>query len=578
MKSDKPHVPSKVREIRLQGITKHFGSIQALAGVDFSLHAGEVHALLGENGAGKSTLMKILFGLYRPDQGGIYFDGQPARIDSAHTAAQLGLGFVQQHFSLVDTLTVAENVVLGALPTRFYHPRRLQKQVQKFIDAQGLGLDAGAQVDALAVGEKQRVEIIKALYRNAAFIIFDEPTSVLAPQEVRTLFATIRQLQAAGKSIVFITHKLDEILEISNRITILRAGKDVATIDTSAATAKSLARSMLGEITPPFNRDDGKTTRRDESNGPARVLKIANVKVRHDRGHLAVNEVSFEMRAGEILGVAGIDGSGQRELAEAIMGLRTVQAGMIKWELLKAGTSLPNNVSTKTIGPTDKICQRISQNPNPLAAFIRWKIFSSIKQKLEMPIRDFDRRRIGFIPPDRMAEAFVAEFSVADNLVLERSDDAQFRRAGFLAPTKIDCHARQVVEEFNVLCKSPAQRLGELSGGNQQKLLLGRALSTNPEVLIAMNPTWGVDVAATAAIHQRLRQMRERGGAVLLFSTDLEEIYALCDRFFVLHAGRLMGWATLGTSTTQVGLWMAGRKNESSFSEAAPIQNKLIDY
>jgi simple sugar transport system ATP-binding protein len=301
------------------------------------------------------------------------------------------------------------------------------------------------------------------------------------------------------------------VLEISTRITILRAGKNVATVDARAATAESLARSMLGEIAPSLNKDDEKATRRQRSNKPPPVLNIDNVKVRHDRGHWAVDEVSFEMSAGEILGVAGIDGSGQRELAEAIMGLRPAQAGTITWEL--AG----------------------------------------------MFLRRCDRRRIGFIPPDRRAEAFVMEFSVADNLVIERSDDPQFRRAGFLSPQKSGRHARQVVEDFNVICKGPEQKLRELSGGNQQKLLLGRALSTNPEVLIAMNPTWGVDVAATVAIHQRLRQMRERGAAVLLFSTDLEEIYALCDRFWILHAGRLMGWATPGTSATQVGLWMAGK-------------------
>jgi len=492
---------SIISHIRLQGIKKHFGSIQALGGVDLMLQAGEVHALLGENGAGKSTLMKILYGLYRPDAGTIHFDNHPVKIGSAAVAMQLGLGFVQQHFSLIDNLTIAENIILGTQAQFFYSPTALHRQIQTFINSNGFTLDAGTPVSELSVGEKQRVEIIKALYRQAKFIILDEPTSVLAPQEVETLFATIRRLQAEGKGIVFITHKLDEVLQISDRITILRAGKNVVTLDAGFATAENLADMMIGEIISPAQSSDRKMT-----GAPSVLLKASNLKIHNDRLHLAVNDISFELAAGEILGVAGVDGSGQRELAEAIMGLRTVQAGMIQ--------------KKKTL---------------------------------------FDRRRLGFIPPDRLSEAFVPDFSVAENFLLERSDDHEFRRAGFLAAAKINGHAKTVIENFSVVCKGPKQKLRELSGGNQQKFLLGRALSTNPEVLVAMNPTWGVDVAATAAIHARLRNMQKRGGAILLFSTDLEEIYALCDRFFVMHTGRLMGWAIAATSATQVGLWMTGR-------------------
>ena len=494
-------MPARVSQIRLQSIQKKFGAISALAGVDLTLHAGEVHALLGENGAGKSTLMKILFGLYRPDAGAIYFDERPVKINSAAVAMQHGLGFVQQHFSLVDSLTIAENIVLGTPLRFFYSPAALRRQIQAFIDSNGFTLAAGTLVSELSVGEKQRVEIIKAQYRQAKFIIFDEPTSVLAPQEVETLFATIRRLQAEGKGIIFITHKLDEVLQISNRITILRAGKNVATLETGSATTENLAQMMIGEIMPP-----APPSARHLTGKPSILLKVAHLKIHHDRRHWAVNDISFELAAGEILGVAGVDGSGQHELAEAIMGLRPVHAGEIHW--------------TKQL---------------------------------------FDRRRLGFIPPDRSSEAFVSDFSVAENFMLERSDDHEFRRAGFLATAKINARAQSVIENFNVVCKGPEQKLRELSGGNQQKFLLGRALSTNPEVLVAMNPTWGVDVAATAAIHARLRNVQNRGGAILLFSTDLEEIYALCDRFFVMHAGRLMGWATAATSATQVGLWMTGR-------------------
>lgn len=511
MAADTLHPSADVRVIRLQAVAKHFGSIQALAGVDLILRAGEVHALLGENGAGKSTLMKILYGLYRPDAGTIYFDDHPIKIDSAAVAMQNGLGFVQQHFSLVDTLTIAENIILGT-PTRFfYSPNVLHRQIQTFINANGFAFEARTPVRELSVGEKQRVEIIKALYRQAKFIIFDEPTSVLAPQEVATFFTTIRRLQAAGKGIVFITHKLDEVLQISNRITILRSGKNVVTLDTGLATAENLAQMMIGEIIPPIQ-----SSPREITGPPAILLKTTNLKIHDDRQHLAVQEVSFELAAGEILGVAGVDGSGQHELAEAIMGLRRPKAGTLVWKI-----------------------------PN-------------------LTLRPLDRRRIGFIPPDRLSEAFVPDFSVAENFLLERSDDEKFRRAGLLAAVKINFQTKAVIESFNVVCKGPEQKLRELSGGNQQKFLLGRALSTNPEVLVAMNPTWGVDVAATAAIHTRLRNMQKRGGAILLFSTDLEEIYALCDRFFVLHAGRLMGWATAATSATQVGLWMTGRASATT--------------
>jgi simple sugar transport system ATP-binding protein len=504
MTAEKVPNSSSVREIRLQGITKHFGPIQALAGVDLILKAGAVHAVLGENGAGKSTLMKILFGLYRPDGGTIYFDGQITQINSSAAAMRLGLGFVQQHFSLVDNLTVAENILLGILPNYFYHPRSIQQQIQSFIEAQGFDLHAGGLVSKLSVGEKQRVEIIKALYRWADFIIFDEPTSVLAPQEVETFFSTIRQLRAEGKGLVFISHKLDEVMRISDQVTILRDGKNIATLDTRTASAENLARLMIGEVTPALNKLDREIEKERSS-----ILQVGHLRVRDDRGHRAVNDISFELRSGEILGIAGVDGSGQRELAEAIMRLRKPEAGTIAWK-----------------------------------------------------ISYFDRRRIGFVPPDRLNDAFVPEFSVAENLLIERSDSAEFRRAGLFVDARINSYAKTVIGNFNVLCKGPQQKLRELSGGNQQKLLLGRALNPNPEVLVAMNPTWGVDVAATAVIHQRLLHRRQLGGSVLLFSTDLDEIYSLCDRFFVLYAGRLMGWATAKTSTTQVGLWMTGRTSE----------------
>ncbi len=493
-----------VRHIHLQNIHKRFGAIRALRGVNLTLRAGEVHALLGQNGAGKSTLMKILYGLYQPDAGRILFDDQPVAIESPAQAIRLGLGFVQQHFSLVESLTVAENVALGALPARIYQPAALQTRIQEFIDSRGMAIDASARVADLSVCEKQRVEILKALYRQARFLILDEPTSVLSPAEIRSLFDELDALRRDGIGIVFISHKLAEVLEISDRITVLREGRVVGVTDAARTDASALTAMMMGDVQTPRSADEQP---RPQAEPKQTVLAVENLHVRRETGGLALKSVSFELKAGDILGVAGVDGSGQKELVEAIMGLRAPARGRIHWP----GGSPP---------------------------------------------------RVGLIPADRMRQGLIPEFSVAENLLLAHADDPGLKSGPFYAPRQIEQWAREAIAQFGIVCRSPRQPVRELSGGNQQKLLVARAVHGSPPVLVAVNPTWGLDVAAAAAVHQRLRDLCRRGSAVLLVSTDLDEIYALSGRFFVLYNGRLMGWADPNTPVETVGRWMVGMADE----------------
>lgn len=494
--------------LKLRRISKSFGEIAALQDVDFDVHPQEVHALLGQNGAGKSTLMKILFGLYRADSGSIQLGDRDVTIRSPQDAIAAGLSFVQQHFALVERLSVAENIVLGASTGLTYRPRQLNERLQAFIDRNGFDLRARDPVAGLAMGQKQQIEILKALYRNARFIIFDEPTSVLAPAEITALFVTIRRLRAAGCGIVFISHKLKEVFAISDRITVLRDGRLSGSFATSATTAAAVAARMVGDLKSAFEAEAHPQAPGVQAQP---LLAVRQLAARDDRGVTALRGVSFELFAGEIVGVAGVDGSGQRELAEVIAGLRARDGGHIEWFGGLAGS---------------------------------------------------ERRRIAFVPQDRSSEAFVADFSVAENFILEHSAGPPYARYGFLRPDTVAGAARAQIDSFAVQCKSPRQPIRELSGGNQQKLLIARALQFEPAVLIALHPTWGVDVHATALIHQRLRAMRARGGTVLFFSSDLDEIYALSDRFFVLHAGEVTGWGTAATSLQQAGLWMAGLSSQ----------------
>lgn len=505
---------SAFQTILLVNIHKTFGPLQALAGVDFSLQAGEVHALLGENGAGKTTLMKILYGLIAPDRGEIRLGDKRVTMDTPAAAIRAGLGFVQQHFSLVESLAVAENVVLGRMEKFFYRPRRLAQEIQQFIDAAGFELDARAPVAELSVGEKQRVEIIKTLYRKAHFVLLDEPTSVLAPAEIETLFRLIARLREQGKGIVLITHKLQEALDLADRITVLRQGRRIRTLPRAEATLNKLAELMMGEKprreTSPAGATIPDRPRQQE------ILQADNLVVLNDKKRPAVRQVSLRAGSHEIVGIAGVDGNGQRELAEALVHLRRVVSGRVRWHIL-AGSA-----------------------------------------------RCIDRRVLGYLPQDRAREGVVAEFTVAENAFLEISAAPEFRRYGFLRWKKIRRRAQRIVREFAVACDGPDQITAALSGGNQQKLLVGRVLSNRPVALVAVNPTWGVDIRASAAIRRELLRMRDRGGAIVLISTDLDEIYELCDRFYVMYRGRFVGEGTRATPLRQVGLWMAGMKGRAA--------------
>ncbi len=486
--------------ISLHKIVKNYGPFRALDGVSFEVHSGELHALLGQNGAGKSTLMKILYGLSVPDSGEIRLGDAVLRPGSTKEAISAGLAFVMQHFSLIDTMSVAENLMLGQLKGASYSPRKLIASMQDFIDRNAFELDAAAQVGSLSVGQKQRVEILKALYRNARFIIFDEPTAVLAPHEISVLFATLTALREAGIGIVFISHKLDEVLQVSDRITVLRDGRTITTVNTSEASAAQLARLMVGHLpAPPPARQSA-----DISRSTPVQLAVRDLRVSREDGSPALEEISFELHAGEILGVAGIDGSGQSELAAALYGLISPEQGEVT-------ACVPAN-------------------------------------------------RIGLIPQDRDEDGFVFGFSIAENCALDELDMTDAGDWTVLSPQESDRLARERIEALDVHCRGPQQDVAELSGGNRQKLLLARVLARHPRVLIAHNPTWGVDVQATALIRDKLLRQAEAGTAVLLISSDLDEIYRLCDRFFVLFRGRITGWGDRNTERSRVSLWMTGKE------------------
>ncbi len=485
--------------ISLRNIAKSYGGFRALQDVSFDVRAGELHALLGQNGAGKSTLMKILYGLTAPDRGEILVGETRLEPGSTRHAIDAGLAFVMQHFSLIDSMTVAENVILGQLDSSVFSPRKVREQVQSFIDAQQFDLPADAVVATLSVGEKQRVEILKALYRRARFIIFDEPTAVLAPHEIEAFFATLNRLRESGIGIVFISHKLDEVLQMADRITVLRAGRRMKTLTSDEASADELARLMVGRepVPPPareFHQPDEKKV----------VLQTHSLRINRQDGSPALDAIELRLHAGEILGIAGIDGSGQSELAAALYGLIPPDQGEIILNI-----------------PSD---------------------------------------RVAMIPQDRDEDGFVFGFSIAENCLLDELDRTSVPDLSPVSPQQSNRLAAQRIAAMGVQCRGPEQDVAELSGGNRQKLLLSRVLARQPDVLIAHNPTWGVDVQATALIRSRLVQLAEKGAAVLLLSSDLDEIYQLCDRFCVLFRGRIMGWGDRNTDRHQVSLWMTGKK------------------
>jgi ABC-type uncharacterized transport system ATPase subunit len=499
--------------LELHGITKAFPGIIANDHVDFDLVKGEVHALLGENGAGKSTLMNILYGLYKADSGEIRLRGKPVTFTSAKDAIEHGIGMVHQHFMLIPVMTVAENIVLGMEPTRnrvFLDERGAEQRVAELSQQFGLAVDPTALIGRTTVGQQQRVEILKALYRGAEILILDEPTAVLTPQEAGELFGIIERLKADGKSIIFITHKLNEVLEIADRITVLRRGRTIETVPREGATEESLAKAMVGrEVLLRVDKQPAV---------PGDVLlEVEGLEVIDDRGIEKVRGVSFNVRAGEIVGIAGVDGNGQSELIDAITGLRKAAGG----EIRVAGVTFQH---------------------------------ASAREMLDAGV--------GHIPEDRQRRGLVLEFSIAENIALHDYAEPPSARWGWLFPARLIERARALIKEFDVRGGGPLTPAGSLSGGNQQKVIAAREISRDPKVLIAAQPTRGLDVGAIEYLHRRLIVERDEGRAILLISLELDEILSLSDRILVLYEGEVVSEYGTDVSEEEIGLAMLGARRK----------------
>ena len=495
--------------LELHGITKRFPGVLANDHIDFDLRRGEVHALLGENGAGKSTLMSILYGLYTADEGEILMNAEPVSIGSPKDAIELGIGMVHQHFMLIPVMTVTENIVLANEPVQagvLLDEAAGEQRVAEVARTFNFAVDPHARVQNITVGQQQRVEIMKALYRNADILILDEPTAVLTPQEAAELFAILRTLTRVGISVIFITHKLNEVLEIADRITVLRRGKRVETIPRAGATEEGLARSMVGREV--LLRVEKKPATPGEP-----LLEVEDLLVRDDRGLEAVRGITFDVRAGEIVGIAGVDGNGQSELIDALTGLRHPASGSIR----VAGEDVTG---------------------------------ASARRALDAGV--------GHIPEDRHRRGLVLEFNLAENLVLHDYAKEPFSRFGWLNPRGLFGWARRLLQEFDVRGGGPETRGASLSGGNQQKVVLAREINRDPRLLIAGQPTRGLDVGAIEFVHQRLVEQRDEGKAVLLVSLELEEILSLSDRILVLYEGRIVGEFPPTVSEEQLGIAMTG--------------------
>ena len=492
----------------MRGIVKQYPLVRAIDGADFTVEQGEIHSLLGENGAGKSTLMKILYGMTPPTAGEVRVFGKPVAITRPAQAIALGIGMVHQHFMLTPVMTVAENVVIGSEPVRgvFFDRKKAEAQVAAMIDEYNFHISATAKVETLSVGEQQRVEILKALYRGADLLILDEPTAVLTPQEVEDLFRVMRQLKAAGKSIIIITHKLKETMEIADRVSVLRQGKMIESgVPVAGTTMNELAQMMVG-------RDvELSVTRRaeqvGEENFSVRGLSLT------ERGVPILRDVCLSLRKGEILGIAGIEGNGQTELIEVLTGLRRPD----HMELFKDGKPLSGNA----------------------AAFLA--------------------AGVGHVPEDRMTRGLVLEMSIEDNLILGYHRRPAFARRGLRLASAIRRFAEQERTEFAIKAPNVQERCSALSGGNQQKVVIARVFSENPDVIIVAQPTRGVDVGAMEYIHHRLLDLRDGGKSILLISADLDEVRSLSDRLAVIYGGRIVAEGKPDTwSHMEVGLLMTG--------------------
>jgi len=508
-----PSGMTRIDTLAMCNITKRFPGVLANDRIYFDMRSGEVHALLGENGAGKSTLMKILYGMYHANEGEIYLNEERVDIESPIDAINLGIGMIHQHFMLVQTLTVAENVALGLPSSRgpLTDLDQVSKRIIELADIYGLQVDPNAYIWQLSVGQQQRVEIIKALYRGAALLILDEPTAVLTPQEVEELFVIMRQMTADGHGLIFISHKLHEVIEICQRVTVLRDGRKIGTRPIAETTKADLATWMVGREVD-FLSDRSKVQL-----GKPR-LELKNISCESNRGTPGLQDISLNVHSSEILGIAGVSGNGQRELAEVITGLRKITSGQVILE--------ESDITFMSPG------QRTDRN-------------------------------LAYIPEERMRDGMIKDFTVAENMILREHHKQPFSRSGFLNLRAIARHSDKLIENFQVKTPSRETHAKSLSGGNIQKVVLARELSRKPRVIVAAQPTRGLDIGASEYVREQLMSQRSDGAAVLLISEDLDEILALSDRIAVIYEGQIMDIVPSDKATPEkLGLLMAGVKGE----------------
>lgn len=505
--------------VEMLNIRKEFPGIVANDNVTLQLRKGEVHALLGENGAGKSTLMGMLFGMYQPDRGTIKINGKEVKITNPNKANDLGIGMVHQHFKLVENFTVTENIILGCEPKKglVVDIKSAAKKIEELSKSYGLNVDPYAKIEDISVGMQQRVEILKMLYKNADILILDEPTAVLTPQEIDDLIKIIKGLTKEGKSIILITHKLKEIKEVSDRCTVIRKGKYIGTVDTKDTTEAQMAKMMVG-------RDVSFKVEKKEAKLKDEVLRVENISVKNNKKVLGLKNFSLSIKGGEILGVAGVEGNGQTELVEAITGLRKIESGSVIYK----GENITNEKTRKRID-----------------------------------------KGIAHIPEDRHKRGLVLDYTLEENMIIEVYNKEPFSKRGILNKYAIRKYAEKILGEFDVRSGEGAiSKARTLSGGNQQKAIIGREIELNPDLLIAVQPTRGLDVGSIEYIHKRLVEQRDKGKAVLLVSLELDEVLNLSDRIAVVNSGELIGIVnTKETDENEIGLMMAGvkggKKNEN---------------